>query len=205
MSTGQQNFSEADSISTTLLDQVRARVPEAWEGMVRLYSPLIYRWCRRAGVSEADAADLLQEVFAAVVLQLPKFRRTGEADSFTAWIATITRNKVRDHYRRRNRVAEARGGTTAQMAMAAIPQDPELSAASVQPDADSAALLRQQVLQRIEAGFEHRTWQAFLKTTLEGQSPAHVAEDLGMSIPAVYMAKSRILRRLRAALAELEK
>lgn len=205
MSTGQQNFSEADSISTTLLDQVRARVPEAWEGMVRLYSPLIYRWCRRAGVSEADAADLLQEVFAAVVLQLPKFRRTGEADSFTAWIATITRNKVRDHYRRRNRVAEARGGTTAQMAMAAIPQDPELSAASVQPDADSAALLRQQVLQRIEAEFEQRTWQAFLKTTLEGQSPAHVAEDLGMSIPAVYMAKSRILRRLRAALAELEK
>lgn len=205
MSTGQQRFSEADSISTTLLDQVRARVPEAWEGMVRLYSPLIYRWCRRAGVSEADAADLLQEVFAAVVLQLPKFRRTGEADSFTAWIATITRNKVRDHYRRLNRVAEARGGTTAQMAMAAIPQDPELSAASVQPDADSAALLRQQVLQRIEAEFEQRTWQAFLKTTLEGQSPAHVAEDLGMSIPAVYMAKSRILRRLRAALAELEK
>lgn len=195
-------------MSTTLLDQVRARVPEAWEGMVRLYSPLIYRWSRRAGVSEADAADLLQEVFAAVMQHLPSFRRTGDGDSFTAWLATITRNKVRDHYRRRGRIAEARGGTTAQLAMAEVPQQvelsDELSVASVAADAASAVLLRKQVLKRIEAEFERRTWQAFLKTAVEGQPAAGVAEDLGMTVAAVYMAKSRVLRRLRAALAELE-
>jgi RNA polymerase sigma-70 factor (ECF subfamily) len=196
--------SEPSSISSTLLGQLRARRPEAWERLVRLYGPLIYRWCRRAGVPAEDAADLLQEVFAAVLLHLPDFRRATPRDSFTGWLATITRNKIRDHYRRRQRRPQARGGTTAQLAWAAIPQEGEFSAESVQADADSSALLAQRALELIQAEFEPRTWQVFLKTAVEGQAPAHVAEDLGMSAPAVYTAKSRVLRRLRQVLAELE-
>ncbi len=63
---------ESDSISTSLLEQVRADRPEAWERLVDLYSPLIYRWCRQAGMAEHDAADLLQEVFSAVLSHLPE-------------------------------------------------------------------------------------------------------------------------------------
>ena len=91
----------SSSISSTLLDQLRAGRPEAWQRLVRLYSPLIYRWCRRSGLAAEDAADVLQEVLAAVMRHVPDFRRDGPHDSFTAWLATITRNKVRDHYRRR--------------------------------------------------------------------------------------------------------
>ncbi len=199
-----ENSSGSGSISTTLLEQIRAQSPEAWQRLIDLYSPLIYRWCRGAGVPEHDAADLLQEVFSAVLRHLPKFRRTGPTDSFTAWLATISRNKIRDYYRRRGRQAEARGGTTAGLALAAVPQPSEPSEDSVRADAASAALLRSRILDIVRAEFRDRTWQAFYKTAIEERTAADVADDLGMSSAAVYMARSRVLRRLRAAFAELE-
>jgi len=59
------------------------------------------------------------------------------------------------------------------------------------------------VLETIRAEFESRTWQAFWRTTVDGRAPAHVAEDLEMSVAAVYMAKSRVLCRLRQVMGEL--
>ena len=89
--------SESSSVSSTLLDQLRSGRPEAWERLVRLYSPVIYRWCRRSGLAAEDAADVLQEVLSAVMLHLPDFHRHRPEDSFSGWLAAITRNKVRDH------------------------------------------------------------------------------------------------------------
>ena len=166
---------------------------------------MIYRWCRRSGVTADDAADVLQEVLVAVARHVSEFHRDGPHDSFTAWLATVTRSKVCDHYRRRDGRAEARGGTTAQHQMAEIPQPPEPSHESIQPDADAVACLSRRVLELIRAEFEPGTWQAFWRTAVEGQSPAVVAEDLQMSTAAVYMAKSRVLRRLRQTLGELPK
>ncbi len=195
--------SESSSVSSTLLDQLRSRRPEAWQRFVRLYSPVVYRWCRRSGLAAEDAADVLQEVLSAVMLHLPDFRRDRPQHSFSGWLATITRNKVRDHFRRRHGRAEARGGSTAQHQMAEVPQPPELSEESIRPDAESAAWLSRGVLEAIRAEFEARTWQAFWRTTVDGQPPALVASDLEMSAPAVYMAKSRVLRRLRQVMGEL--
>src|SRR5271165_1969918 len=96
----------SSSISSTLLSQLQANRPEAWQRFVRLYSPMIYRWCRRSGVTADDAADVLQEVLAAVIRHVSDFRRDGPHDSFTAWLATLTRSKVSDHYRRRHGRAE---------------------------------------------------------------------------------------------------
>jgi len=195
--------SDSSSVSSTLLDQLRSGRPEAWKRFVRLYSPVIYRWCRRSGLAAEDAADVFQEVLLAVMLHLGDFGRDTERDSFTAWLATITRNKVRDHYRRRHGRAEARGGTTAQLQLAEVPQPPEPSEEHIRPDAQSAAWLSQSALEIIRAEFEPRTWDAFWRTAVEGQLSAHVAADLKMSVPAVYMAKSRVLRRLRQVMGEL--
>ncbi len=194
---------ESGSLSSTLLEQLRWRRPEAWERFVRLYGGLIHRWCRRAGLTAEDAADVLQEVLAAVMLHLPDFCRDQPGGSFGGWLATITRNKVRDHYRRRHGRAEARGGSTAQRQLSEIPQPPELSEESIRVDADSQSWLSRRVLETIRAEFEVRTWQAFWRTTVDGQPPAYVADDLQMSVAAVYMAKSRVLRRLRQAMGEL--
>jgi RNA polymerase sigma-70 factor (ECF subfamily) len=194
---------QSDSISSTLLDQLRSGRPEAWQRLVRLYSPVIYRWCRRSGVSAEDSADVLQEVLAAVIRHLPGFRRDRPEDSFGGWLATITRNKIRDHYRRRHGRGEARGGSTAQRQLSEIPSPPEPSEEHIRPDAESAACLSRRVLEMIRAEFEACTWEAFWRVTVQGQPPAHVAEDLKMSAAAVYMAKSRVLRRLRQVLGEL--
>jgi RNA polymerase sigma-70 factor, ECF subfamily len=195
--------SDSNSVSSTLLDQLRAGRSEAWERFVRLYSPVIYRWCRRSGLTADDAADVFQEVLSAVMLHLSDFHRDGPQDSFSGWLAAITRNKVRDQYRRRHGRAEARGGSTAQRQMADIPQPPEPSEEFIQPDADSAAWLSRRALDMIRAEFENRTWDAFWRVTIQGQSSSQVAEDLKMSIPAVYTAKSRVLRRLRQVMGEL--
>ncbi len=196
-------FSESSSVSSTLLDQLRFGRPEAWERFVRLYSPVIYRWCRRSGLTADDAADVFQEVLSAVMLHLSDFHRDRPQDSFNGWLAAITRNKVRDLYRRRHGRAEARGGSTAQRQMAEIPQPPEPSDEFIRPDAESAAWLSRRALDLIRAEFETRTWEAFWRVTIQGQPSSQVAEDLEMSIPAVYTAKSRVLRRLRQVMGEL--
>ena len=86
----QGDASNPSSISSTLLDQLRSRRPEAWQRLVRLYGPVIYRWCRRSNLHAEDAADVVQEVLSAVMVHLPDFRRDGPQDSFGGWLATIT-------------------------------------------------------------------------------------------------------------------
>ena len=194
---------DSSSVSSTLLDQLRCGRGDAWERFVRIYSPVVYRWCRRSGLGAEDSADVLQEVLSAVMLHLCDFRRDGSEDSFDAWLAAITRNKVRDLYRRRHGRAEAQGGTTAQRHMAEIPSPSEPSEESIRPDAESTAWLSRRALEMIQAEFETQTWEAFRRVTVSGEPSSQVAEDLKMSIPAVYTAKSRVLRRLRQIMSEL--
>ncbi len=197
-----ENASRPSSISSTLLDQLRARRPEAWQRLVLLYGPVIYRWCRRSNLAGEDAADIVQEVLAAVLVHLPGFRRDRPQDSFSGWLAAITRNKVREYYRRRQGRAEARGGSTALRQMAEVAQRGP-SEERIQPDDQAAACLSRRVLEVIRAEFEDRTWQAFWRVSVGLESAAHVAADLAMSVAAVYKAKSRVLARLRQVLSEL--
>lgn len=203
MDRDEANASPSSSVSSTLLVQLRSGRPEAWQRLVRLYGPVIYRWCRRSDLRAEDAADVVQEVLSAVLVHLPEFRRDRPGDSFSGWLAAITRNKVREHYRRRQGKAEARGGSTAHRQMAEIPQPPEPSEESIQPDAQSAACLSWRALEMLRAEFETRTWEAFWRVSVDGQSPAGVAADLEMSVAAIYKAKSRVLGRLRQILSAL--
>lgn len=200
---GRSESSDPGSVSSTLLERVKARRPEAWSRLVDLYGPVVYRWSRQSGVGPEDAADLVQEVFRAVATHVADFRRARPGDSFRAWLATITRNKIRDHFRRRDR-PRARGGTDAQQQLLQVPGPSETSATSA-PDgrADADGLLSRRALDLIRAEFENRTWEAFWRSAIEGHCPGHIAEDLGISVNAVYKAKSRVLRRLRRELGEL--
>ena len=125
---------DPSSVSSTLLERVKARRPEAWQRLVELYGPLVYRWCRQSGVGTEDAADVVQEVFGAVAGHVADFRRRRPGDSFGAWLGTIARNKIRDFYRRRR--AEAAGGTDAQELLAQIPEPADLSESGGQGAAD---------------------------------------------------------------------
>jgi RNA polymerase sigma-70 factor (ECF subfamily) len=186
---------DSGSISSTLLARVQAQRPEAWERLVELYGRSVYRWCRRGGLGPSDAADVVQEVFAAVATSIGGFRRRNGNGSFTAWLATITRNKIHDHYRRRRGHAPAVGGSTALEQFQQLPDPTDPSEVE-----ETNRLLSRRGLQLIRAEFENHTWEAFWRTAVDGRAAADVAEDLGMSVAAVYKAKSRVLRRLRQEL-----
>jgi RNA polymerase sigma-70 factor, ECF subfamily len=190
---------EPGSISSTLLDQIRARRPEAWQRLVDLYGPVVYRWCRQLGVGRADAADVVQDVFAAVAAGVVRFRCETPEHSFGAWLRTITRSKVCDHFRRRRGVLDAEGGTDAQQRLLNLPQPAEESLSLSAPLATDTRFVHR-ALEVVRAEFEPRTWDAFWRIAVDGQSPAEAAAAMRLSLSAVYQAKSRVLRRLRREL-----
>ncbi len=191
------------STSRSLLADAKLSDPAAWERVVRLYAPLVASWCRRSGVAEQDMGDVLQDVFSAVAGHLDRFRKERPTDTFRGWLSTITRNKVRDHFRRRAAEPHAAGGTEATRYLQQIP---DLSVADEPADATDEALiddLLRQALESIRGAFHERTWQAFWGAVVEGRSTADVAADLNMKPGAVRVAKSRVLARLRQELGDL--
>jgi RNA polymerase sigma-70 factor (ECF subfamily) len=188
-----------DSTSSSLLDRVRLKDAEAWRQLVRLYAPLVYSWCARAGMRGEDAADLVQEVFRSVVVAIGDFHRDRPGDTFRGWLRVITRNKIHDVHRRRAGEPVAVGGSEHQDLLNAVPLADD-SADDDSRDSRGAVLRRALDLLRLE--FEERTWQAFWRTAVEGQATADVAGDLEMTATAVRKARSRVFHRLRQALAD---
>lgn len=188
---------------STLLERVRLQQSVAWDQLVELYGPLVYTWCRRAQCQPGDAADLVQEVFTAVAVSLERLRRDRPGDSFRAWLRTITRNKVVDHFRSQRKNPVARGGTDACEQIQQIPEPlfPDEESAADQ-DADRAELLSR-ALQMVKGDFEETTWQAFWLSAVDGQTTASIAKKLQMQKNAVRQAKFRVMRRMRDEFGEL--
>jgi RNA polymerase sigma-70 factor (ECF subfamily) len=184
--------------SLTLLERVRGRDGEAWRRLVHLYGPLVIRWCNSSGVRGQDADDVQQEVFQAVAAGVETFRRDRPGDTFRGWLRVITRRKVLDHFRRRDRHPEAQGGTDAQRQLQQIAEQ-DL------PDdtAEDLTGLYHRALELVRGEFEARTWEAFWRVTVEGQSPDLIAADLGITPATVRKAKSRVLHRLRQEIGDL--
>lgn len=184
--------------STSLLIRIAHGEAGSWERMVDLYYPLVFNWCRRRGLQPHDAVDVAQEVFAAVAAGLSGFRRDRSTDSFRAWLRGITRYKLADYWRERLGREQAAGGTDAQLALQQLPElaDP----ASGEQELSELALLARRALPLIQGEFEPRTWNAFWRAAVDGQPARAVAEELDISPNAVYLAKSRVLARLRLEL-----
>lgn len=185
------------STSTSLLTRVKAQDPEAWRRLVNLYSPSLYRWCRKAGLQADDAADVCQDVFVSVATHMTDFRRDRPNDSFRGWLWTISRNKIMDHFRRCQLRTQARGGSDAQCRLAQIPDSPQDSSSATGSFDRDKEQLEHRLLELLHSEFEDRTWQAFWRMAVEGHSAAEIANDLGMTKKAVRQAKFRVVRRLR--------
>jgi RNA polymerase sigma-70 factor, ECF subfamily len=190
------------STSKSLLGRARDGDAIAWDRLSLLYAPLVFHLCRRRGLRDPDAADVVQDVFQAVATHLGAFRKRGEADTFRGWLRTIAENKIRDHFRRAGREADAAGGTEAQHRLAQIPAP--AAAVDASRDDDWEGPFYRRVLDLVRGEFEERTWLAFWRTAVEGRDPGDVGGELAMSRGAVRVAKSRVLRRLRQELGDLE-
>jgi len=182
------------STSTSLLARLRTQDRDAWTRLGKLYGPLVYSWCRRRGLQAEDSADVVQEVFRAVAGHIQDFT----AGSFRGWLWTITRNKIMDHHRRGQHQPDAVGGTDAQERMNQIPDALDAS----ETGSNTTSSLVRRALAMIQPDFKEATWQAFWRVAMDGQSAAEVAQTLGVSTNAVFIAKSRVLQRLRDELGE---
>lgn len=195
-----QDQAAGEGTSTSLVRRVQARDAHAWRRLVELYSPLIYSWCRRSGLKPEDAKDVLQEVFQAVLGAVSEFRHDKPRCTFRGWLRVIAKNKIRDHFRRQSRDAVAVGGSDAYQRL--------LNLSAEESDAEAAepplSPLFRQSLDLIRGEFEERTWRAFWDATVQQRPVAEIAQELRLTRCAVRQAKSRVLRRLRQELGDLE-
>lgn len=193
----------ADSPATrpSLLVRLRdARDGPAWEQFVNLYGPLIFRYGLRQRLQEADAADLTQEVLTRVARALPGWSYDPQRGAFRGWLFTIVRNQFRNVLERRRRQIQGAGDTSAQEAL------------DGQPAPDDGAAWNDEYRRRlfgwaaeqVRADTEATAWQAFWLTGVEGQAAKDAAGQLGMTVVAVYMAKSRILARIKSTIATVD-
>lgn len=177
----------------TLLDRLRDTQDEtAWRRLVRLYAPLLFFWARRCGESEHDAADLVQEVFIAILRTLPTFRHDSRDGRFRGWLRTIMLNKLRDRKRRQARADKVLAQHAAEPL---LPDDAEGFW-----EAEYHEELARRALRLMQAEFAPTTWRACWETVVQGRETGEVAAELGISENAVYVAKCRVIRRLRQEL-----
>ncbi|OWK36409.1 RNA polymerase sigma factor [Fimbriiglobus ruber] len=175
--------------SPTLLDRLRLpNQPEAWARFVHLYTPLMLTWAQRQGLQEADAADLAQDVLIKLVRLLPTYEK-GNGQSFRGWLNRVTANQCRDFRRRR----ATRALPTADGLSGA---DDESPVAELEEVEYRQAIVRRG-LELIRPDFSEKTWKAFTGLMLDGRTAAEVATQLGMTENAVYMARHKVLTRLR--------
>jgi RNA polymerase sigma-70 factor (ECF subfamily) len=181
------------STPSSLVAGLKAQDPVAWQRLAFLYAPVVMRWCLQRGLQANDADDVLQEVFRTVLSRIGDFRRQGPQDTFRGWLWAITRHKLGDHFRNAARPEAAIG-----KALDDLPGVVDApSIAEVDP-------LFQRALESVRGQFEATTWQAFWSVVVEERVPAVVAAELGLSPNAVYLARSRVLRRLREELGDVE-
>lgn len=166
---------------------------DAWRRFVHLYTPLIYRWCRKQGLPPSDVADVTQEVIQAVLLDITRLHERESPFRFRSWLWGIVRHKIADHFRR---VCQEVPATEF---VATTEQEPP---AEIGDDFDTEAFLLHRALDSIRDEFEPRTWQAFWRTTVGDERAADIAGELEMTKKAVRQAKYRVLRRLRLELSE---
>jgi RNA polymerase sigma-70 factor (ECF subfamily) len=179
----------------TLLWRIRdPRDAQSWEDFVTVYTPLVYGHCRRRGLQPADAEDVTQEVFIQVRRSIEDFDYKPERGRFRDWLGQVTRHKIFRFLRAR----QATGPV--------VPADHDAREATEQEPQwaeDFSRHVLNIALERIRPHFKEATFRAFECTWLKGRPADEVAREMGKSIKLVYVAKSRVLRRLEEEVREL--
>jgi len=187
--------------SLTLLERLqRDPDPASWQRLVDIYGPLIARWLSRSPLQKADHEDLTQEVLKVVVQKLPDFQRRREG-SFRAWLRGVTANCMREFWRSSKYRPVATGDSDFLQKLQEL-EDPKSQLAQAWNTEHDRHVVRR-LLELIAPQFEPTTLQAFRRVVWDGQKSAQVAAELGISVNAVFLAKSKVLRALRQETAEL--
>lgn len=171
---------------------------ESWQEFVTVYRPVVYRMARRRGMQDADAQDLAQGVLLSMAESVDRWQADPGRARFRTWLSRVAKNAIIDAFRRR-RPDVGRGSTT------------QIIKLQEQPEPDPTEIDREHRRERfrwaarhIRWEFAEETWLAFWRTTVDGQDCHAVAAELGKSVGAIYIARSRVMRRLQERVQEVE-
>ena len=175
----------------------------AWEEFVAVYEPAVYGFARKKGLQDADARDLCQDVLRAVALAIERWVPDPRRGSFRAWMFRIARNMLINFCATRKRQARGSGDSRLQQVLAELPA--RESADSALYDTEYRRQLFLWAAGQVRGEFAGSTWQAFWQTAVEGRDTKSVSAQLGISAGAIYIARSRVIARLRQRIEEFER
>lgn len=188
----------------SLLVRIRDRDDaRAWEEFVAIYEPLLYRLVRLRGLQHADAQELTQDALIAVASAIERWDADPKLGSFRGWLFRIARNMTINFLTRRRPDQQGAGGTDFRL----------LLERHADPASEETSRFEQEyqrevfdwAVRQVRGEFRESTWQCFWKTAVEGEPVPETGSALGLSVGAVYMARSRVMARIRARVRELEK
>jgi RNA polymerase sigma-70 factor (ECF subfamily) len=187
--------SSMSDTSASLLQRLREQPQgEAWQRLVGIYAPLLQQWLGRYGLQASDVDDLVQEVLTTVVREMPQFQHNQRPGAFRRWLRTILVNRLRGFWRARQSRPLAGNSDLGQMLDQL--EDPQSNLSQLW-DKEHDRHVMARLLEQIEPEVTPSTWQAFRRVVLDGKDEEAVAAELSMSANAVFIAKSRVLAKLR--------
>ncbi|MEM8710587.1 MAG: sigma-70 family RNA polymerase sigma factor [Planctomycetota bacterium] len=192
----------------SLLLALRDRSHGAWQEFLEIYEIAIYASCRRRGLQDADASDVTQEVLAAVDRRVASLDGDGSRGgdsfegSFRAWLFRVARNIAVDRLIERSRRAAASGDTRVSELLHEVPMSTESEEEAFRVEYQRA--LMTWAADQVRPSYSEASWRSFWLTAIEGQAPADVARQLGVSVGSVYTAKCRIFARIRSVMDNLD-
>ena len=183
---------------------IRIRNPQdqdAWDEFARIYRPVVYRLTRLRGLQDADAEDLVQKVLTAVASAIPNWKRSDPNARFYHWLSRVAKNAVINALVRQPK-DRAVGGTTA-TELLNLQRDRSIDS-SVDVDLEYRRQLYRRAAEVVRGRADEVTWLAFSLTMVDGLTIAKTARQLDRSEGMIYAARSRIIRRLRNVIRDLE-
>jgi RNA polymerase sigma factor (sigma-70 family) len=193
---------ESPLTRASLLVQLRDGTNHAaWQEFLKLYGPVVYGFARKRGLQDADAADVMQDVMRSVSGAIARLDYDRNQGTFRGWLFTISRNKIYNFLSARRIRPQAAGDSSVDRILDSHPDDHESADVwEMEYQRRLAAL----AMERIRGEFQEKSWQAFWLTAVEGLAAGDVSKQIGLSAGAIYVAKSRVLARLKEEIETLQ-
>ena len=179
---------DADTPASLLL-RVRDHSDEtAWEEFVQIYSPIVYEFIRRRSIQASDAADITQEVLLRLARCIKDFQYDSTRGLFRDFVARIVINEIRRQIHKDGRRPHSSDLLDHQV---------EETQTHSEWNEHFQQAIFQTAMQRCQPHYSDQTWELFQRSWVSDEPIESVIKNTGCSREQVYVARSRVLKRLR--------
>lgn len=174
----------------------------AWQEFLKRYGPVVYGFARKRGLQDADAADVMQDVMRSVSAAIARLDYDRKQGTFRGWLFTISRNKIFNFLSARRIRPRSTGDSSTNRVLESQADDHD---GEEEWEMEYHRRLASLAMERIRGEFQEKSWQAFWLTAVDGEAAHEVSKRLGLSTGAIYVAKSRVLARLKEEVGVMER